>query len=196
MPSTLIPSSPATPVRSPARSLFPAPQTDAIPPSFGRRFVRGELQRPAAVAAILVSGAIGQALVAHLFSGQPFWPGAYGVVLAIHITTVTPALPLGAWLLLRAKGTRGHRLLGRVWALLMLVTALTSFGITELTGHFSPIHLLSILTIVSVLRGIRFARRGDIARHQRAMVLAFTGLVAAAVFTLLPGRLLGSWLLG
>ncbi|WP_298199023.1 DUF2306 domain-containing protein [Novosphingobium sp.] len=187
MPSPVLPATPASAPSPPARN---------VPPSLVRRFVRGELQRPAAVAAIIVSGAIGQAMVAHLFSGQPFWPSAYGAVLAIHIATVTPALPLGAWLLLRAKGTHGHRLLGRVWALLMLVTALTSFGITDLTGHFSPIHLLSILTIVSVLRGIRFARRGDIASHQRAMVLAFTGLVAAAVFTLLPGRLLGSWLLG
>ena len=144
--------------------------------------------------AILATGAIGLAMVSHLFSDRPFWPSAYGAILALHIVTVTPALPLGAWLLLRPKGTAPHRGLGRIWALLMLVTAMTSFGITELTGHFSPIHLLSILTIVSVLRGIRFARTGDIPRHQRAMVLAFTGLVAAAVFTLLPGRLLGSWL--
>ena len=158
--------------------------------------MQGQITRPVAIAAIITTGLLALAVLHHAFRDSVFWPSAYGLVLAVHVTTVVPAVPLGAWLLLKPKGGPRHRLLGRIWAALMLVTAFTSFGIARLTGGFSPIHALSIITIVSVVRGVMFARAGDIPRHRRSMVLAFTGIVTAGAFTLLPGRLLGHWLLG
>ena len=177
-------------------ALLPTPAPTRPTTTLARRFIKGQITRPVAIAAIAVTGLIAQAVLHHAFSDKPFWPSGYGMVLAIHVTTVIPTVPLGAWLLLQPKGGARHRLLGRIWALLMLITAFTSFGIARLTGGFSPIHLLSILTIVSVVRGVHFARSGDIPRHRRSMVLAFTGIVTASAFTLLPGRLLGLWLLG
>ena len=38
--------------------------------------------------------------------------------------------------------------------------------------------------------------RHDVAAHRRTMSLTYLGLSVAGMFTLLPGRLLGSWLLG
>lgn len=111
--------------------------------------------------------------------------------LAVHLCSVIPALPLGAVVLLGRKGDARHRLLGRIWAVLMLVAALSSFGLKGLTGSFSPIHLLSILVLVSVPRGVVQAVRGNIVAHRRTMTFVYLGLVGAGAFTMLPGRLLG-----
>jgi uncharacterized membrane protein len=115
--------------------------------------------------------------------------------LALHLASVIPALPLGGYLLLRRKGDRTHRLLGRVWGVLMLVAALSSFALQS-AGHLSVIHLLSALVLVMVPRGVLQAIRHNVAGHRRTMSLTYLGLAVAGLFTLLPGRLLGSWLFG
>jgi uncharacterized membrane protein len=78
----------------------------------------------------------------------------------------------------------------------MLAAALTSFGVTELTGTLSPIHLLSLVTLVGIPRAIVAARRGRIAAHRRGMTIIYAALVIAGYFTLLPMRLIGGWLFG
>jgi uncharacterized membrane protein len=114
----------------------------------------------------------------------------------VHLATILPAVPLGAIVLLRRKGGRVHRILGRVWVGLMMVGALASFGVRELSGHLSPIHLLSILTLISLPISVIRARAGRIAAHRRGMVIVYTALIIAGFFTLLPNRLLGGWLFG
>ena len=114
----------------------------------------------------------------------------------VHLCTILPAIPIGAAMLLRPKGDRLHRLLGRVWAVLMLVAAVASFGIHALTGHLSPIHILSVITLVAVPRAIWDARHGRIARHRRTMTSVYASLVIAGYFTLIPTRLLGHFLFG
>lgn len=85
-------------------------------------------------------------------------------------------------------------MLGRVWVGLMLSAALSSFGLHGLTGGFSWIHLLSILTLVTVPRGVWQAIRHDIRAHRRTMTRTYLGLLSAGVFTFMPGRLLFAWL--
>lgn len=113
------------------------------------------------------------------------------LAIQIHVATVVPAALLGAFLLAFPKGTPLHRRLGRIWMGLMIATAIASLFIHELrlVGPFSPIHLLSLLTLVNCARAIAAARRGDIARH-RAQVLASYcfGIILAGLFTLVPGR--------
>lgn len=113
------------------------------------------------------------------------------LAIQIHVATVVPAAFLGAFLLAFPKGTVLHRGLGRVWMGLMIVTSISSLFIHELrlVGPFSPIHLLSLLTLVNCVRAIAAARRGDIARH-RAFVLGSYcfGIILAGLFTLVPGR--------
>ncbi|MFC3214510.1 DUF2306 domain-containing protein [Novosphingobium panipatense] len=75
----------------------------------------------------------------------------------------------------------------------MMVAALSSFG---LPGGLGLIHGLSVLVLVMIPRGILQARRGNIAAHRRTMSLTYLSLAVAGMFTLLPGRLLGSWLFG
>jgi uncharacterized membrane protein len=115
----------------------------------------------------------------------------------LHLATVIPALPLGAWLLWRpAKGDTAHRIGGRVWALLMIVTAIDSFWIRTITGGIGPIHLFSVLTLVQLPRAIWFARNGQIDRHLKTMRGVYFGLLAAGFFAMAPGRTLWALLFG
>lgn len=116
------------------------------------------------------------------------------IAIWIHLATVLPALPLGAWLLWRQrKGDTAHRIGGRIWVLLMIITAIDSFWIRTITGTIGPIHIFSVLTLIQIPRAIWFARSGQIDRHHKTMRGVFFGLLAAGFFAMAPGRTL--WLL-
>ncbi|WP_404711989.1 DUF2306 domain-containing protein [Sphingomonas sp. MMS24-J13] len=143
------------------------------------------------LSAVIVTGVLRRAL-SHGLAGLAIRDGW----LAIHLLTVIPAVPLGAIVLLRPKGTRLHRQLGRTWGMLMIAGALSSFALHGRNGGFSWIHLLAILVLVTVTRGIVHAVRGRIAEHRRTMTLVYAGLLIAGAFALTPDRLLGSWIAG
>lgn len=118
-------------------------------------------------------------------------------IIFIHAGAATLSLISGTMVILMAKGTARHVALGRIFAACMLATALTSFAITRvMPGSFSPIHLLSILTLVTLPLALWARRRGNIRAHARGMLLNYTGLLLAGAFTLLPNRLLGQLLFG
>lgn len=114
----------------------------------------------------------------------------------IHLATVIPGLPLGAWVLWSRKGTPAHKMAGRVWALMMVITAIDSFWIRSLTGGISPIHIFSVITLVSIPRGIYYARIGNIPGHVSAMRGVYIGLVIAGLAALVPGRYLFATIFG
>ncbi|WP_293968602.1 DUF2306 domain-containing protein [Sphingomonas sp.] len=120
---------------------------------------------------------------------SPIW-------LPLHLATAIPSIPLGAWVLLRRKGDRLHRLLGRIWAVLMLGAALTSFGLAGIFGHVGPIHILSLAVLVGIPRAVLAVRAGRIRSHVRGMTIMYGSVVLAALFAFLPGRMLGLWLFG
>ncbi len=115
--------------------------------------------------------------------------------LAIHVGTVVPALFLGAPVLLMKKGTPLHKALGRIWASLMIATSISSFWLTGLTGGIGPIHIFSVVTLISIPRAIYFVRKGDFVRHQRAMTGPYIGLFIAGLFSFMPGRMMGELML-
>ncbi|MEP5154941.1 DUF2306 domain-containing protein [Planktotalea sp.] len=108
------------------------------------------------------------------------------VVAAIFSVALTPVM------LLRRKGDKLHKISGRIWVFAMAFTALSSFAINDirLVGPFSPIHLLSLLTLHSLFAAIRSARAGRITEHKKNIFGAMAGLYGAGLFTLLPGRLM------
>lgn len=112
-----------------------------------------------------------------------------------HVATVLPAAMLGAFLLACPKGTPSHRLLGKIWLLLMIATSFSTFfihGIDVFHG-FSPIHLLSLYVIFGSVPAIRAARRHDIRAHRAHVAgMYFGGIVVAGLFTLVPDRIMGS----
>jgi uncharacterized membrane protein len=117
----------------------------------------------------------------------------------VHAFAALAAVALGAVQLAAPKGTIPHRLFGWLWAGLMLTVVLSSFFIHEirLWGAWSPIHLLSIFTLIMLPLAVWRARRHDVRRHQRAMVGLFAGaLVIAGIFTFMPGRIMHAVLFG
>ena len=109
------------------------------------------------------------------------------------------AAGLGAMQLWRPKGGRLHRQLGYLWAALMAGVAISGLFIHELRmiGPFSPIHLLSLITLASLWIAISRARRRDIAGHRRVMLLLFwLALGLAGAFTFWPGRVMHEVLFG
>ena len=118
-----------------------------------------------------------------------------------HLVTAFAALVLGLFMLLRRKGTPAHRTLGWCWVVLMTATALATVFIRDdrlpnLLGY-TPIHLFTVLVAVSLPMGIARIRRGNVNGHRKTMTLLYVGsCVIAGLFTLLPGRFLGSLLWG
>jgi uncharacterized membrane protein len=117
----------------------------------------------------------------------------------LHAFAAMAAFVLGVVQLAAPKGTLPHRTLGWIWVALMLIVAASSFWIHQirLVGPWSPIHLLSIFTLVIVPIGVWRARRHDVAGHRLTMTLTFCGaLVIAGLFTLVPGRIMHAVLFG
>ena len=120
-------------------------------------------------------------------------------VIQLHAFAAIAAFVLGAVQFAAPKGTLPHRTIGWIWVTLMGVIAASSFLIHELRiiGPFSPIHLLSIFTLVTVPLAVFAARRHQVERHRRAMTGIFVGaLVIAGLFTLLPGRIMHAVVFG
>ena len=120
-------------------------------------------------------------------------------VIQLHAFAAIAAFALGAVQFAAPKGTLPHRTIGWIWVTLMVVIAASSFLIHELRiiGPFSPIHLLSIFTLVTVPLAVFAARRHQVERHRTAMTSIFVGaLVIAGLFTLLPGRIMHAVVFG
>lgn len=118
-----------------------------------------------------------------------------------HLLTAVGALLLGLFMLLRRKGTRSHRLLGWTWVALMASTALASAFIRDYklpnVFGYTPIHLFTVTVVVLLPLGIWYVKRGRIDAHRKTMRRLYIGAcVIAGLFTLLPGRFLGSLLWG
>jgi len=117
----------------------------------------------------------------------------------VHAYAAMLAFALGGYILFLPKGNGTHRRLGRVWAGLMAAVAVTSFLIWEsrVFGPFSPIHLLSIMTLILLWLGVRAARARRIAVHLRIMQTTYLGaLVIAGWFTFMPGRIMNEVVFG
>ena len=111
----------------------------------------------------------------------------------IHAMVAIAAIIIGGLQLFLKKGTSLHKFMGWVWILLILIVSFTSFFIHEINlwGKFSPIHLLSIWTIIAVVLGVYFARIGNIKRHKIFMVYTYwLALILTGLFTFYPGRVM------
>ena len=114
-------------------------------------------------------------------------------VIQIHAFAAMGAFALGVVQFAAPKGTLPHRSIGWICVTLMAVIAASSFFIQgiRLIGPFSPIHLLSIFTLVMLPLAVLHARRHNVKMHRGAMIGIFVGaLVVAGAFTFVPGRIM------
>ncbi|MEX8498934.1 DUF2306 domain-containing protein [Leptothrix ochracea] len=114
----------------------------------------------------------------------------------LHLILAVGALLLGPFALRARKGSALHRRSGYVWIGLMLGAALSSIFIRDhhlpnIAGY-TPIHLLTVLTLVGVSSGLWHIRQRRITEHRKTMWMIYlSGCIGAGAFTLLPGRYLG-----
>ena len=115
------------------------------------------------------------------------------LAIQIHTVSAIMAFVIGGLVLFRRKGDRLHRQGGRVWVALMVLLCISSFFIhtLQVVGIWSPIHILSVTTLIALFGAIRSARSRRIVEHQRIMQWTYFGaLILAGYFTFLPGRIM------
>lgn len=141
------------------------------------------------------------AFLAHF--AHPHWPNLslladVSPVICIHLGFAVMAFVIGAVQIFGPKGTTMHRILGWTWVVMMLTVAISSLFIRQINhGQFWFIHILSVVTLVSLPLAVYAARRHDVAAHRRNMIRLYVlALVVAGVFTFLPGRLMWQMFFG
>jgi uncharacterized membrane protein len=103
-----------------------------------------------------------------------------------HFWTALLAIVAGAVVVFKRKGTRFHRWAGRVYLAAMLALNASALAIYDLYGYFGPFHVAALLSLVSVLMGVRSAwtrkpAQGWRIAHAYWMCWSYVGLLAAAV---------------
>ncbi len=108
----------------------------------------------------------------------------------IHIIVALLALGLGIFVLARRKGTKSHKMAGKIWLCLMLAVATTAIFIREINdGSFSWIHIFVPVTFFASWEVVHYIRKGNVARHKRAVTGMFFGaLLIPGAFSFMPGR--------
>ena len=117
----------------------------------------------------------------------------------LHAFAAMTAFALGVVQLGAPKGTIPHRTIGWVWVILMLAVSVSAFWIhtIQLWGPWSPIHLLAVFTLAMLPIAVLHARRHRVHQHRIAMRSLFFGaLVIAGLFTLFPGRIMHTVVIG
>lgn len=113
-------------------------------------------------------------------------------LLTFHLITIAPVLVTGPFII-NSKGKGSHKVLGRIWVLLMVTSCLSTFGI-KYNGQFSWLHGLSAFTLYSVVSAVVAIKRADLKKHKRAMTGAYLGALIAFVWAVAGnGRLLNRW---
>jgi uncharacterized membrane protein len=114
-------------------------------------------------------------------------------IIQAHAYAAFVAVGLGAAQLSLPKGVGVHRALGWIWAAAMMGVAASSLFIHSLRiwGPFSPIHVLSLWTLIGVPLAVNHARRGRVPSHRFAMIFIYVAaLIVTGLFTLWPGRIM------
>lgn len=120
----------------------------------------------------------------------------YETLMYFHLVTVLPCVVMGAVLFFMKKGTPLHKGMGKVYMILMIITATITLFMPAQVGprfmnHFGFIHSFSFLALYSAPKAYFAIRRGDVKSHQFSMIgLYVGGIVIAGSLTLVPGRFL------
>jgi uncharacterized membrane protein len=105
-----------------------------------------------------------------------------------HLGVALTALGLGVAVLAQRKGTRLHKVAGRLWAALMIGAAVT--GILVEPHRFTAAHGAALFVFWMIPVVIVKARNRDIRGHRRTVAYLLIAMVVVSGLSLLPGHLL------
>lgn len=117
-----------------------------------------------------------------------------------HLVTVVLAFVIGTYLLIKRKGTKYHKILGRFYMVLMLLTAISTLFIPAQVGgfifyHFGYIHILSFITLYTVPEAYIAIKKHNVKKHRNSMIILYvSAILIAGTFAFTPVRLLHTWL--
>ncbi|NNC53115.1 MAG: hypothetical protein HKO08_08765 [Erythrobacter sp.] len=131
------------------------------------------------------------AIARGLLGMTPDLPHLKNLAVAFHVSTVIPCVPLGAYLLLARKGTPMHKQLGKLWIVLMVITATSTIFIYD-GMRLTWIHIFVPITYRAAWLIVTSARKGDIATHRKEIIGLFFGalMIPGIAAIALPGRLM------
>ena len=95
------------------------------------------------------------------------YPLNYYTLVYAHLATILPAFAIGTYMMIRRKGSTQHKFLGKIYLLLMLITASIALFIPAFAGprlllnHFGLIHLLCVLTIYTCPAAYIAIKKGE-----------------------------------
>jgi uncharacterized membrane protein len=128
------------------------------------------------------------------------------LAIQLHVATIVPAFVLGTWLIFfSTKGSRYHRLAGKAYLTLMVLTSIAAVFVRSFSGwslEIGPvklglIHLFIPLTLNGVWGTLAALRAGNIKAHQASMKGVYFGaLIVAGLLTFAPGRIMYRLFLG
>jgi uncharacterized membrane protein len=100
------------------------------------------------------------------------------------------AVFLGAYVFMRRKGTKAHKVAGRIFGMLMLTTATTAIFIREINnGSFSWIHIFVPITFIGMYQLVSSIRQGNVKAHKRhVLTMYFAALLIPGALAFMPGR--------
>lgn len=112
----------------------------------------------------------------------------WNVLLVSHVVAALYVLAIGPVQILRRRRDHVHRTMGYLWIAAMYYVCLSSFGIAA-AGHFTWLHGLSAVTIITVTLGLISAIRRNIPSHRGNMIGSYIGIAVAFGFAVgVPGR--------
>ena len=105
-----------------------------------------------------------------------------GLTGTFHLIVSIIAMISGMMVLCRPKGTKGHKQVGYIYVIAMLLVNLTAFLIYRLFGGFGIFHFFAIVSLLTLLAGMYpiLKRKGQyLFRHFNYMYCSVVGLYCA-----------------
>lgn len=114
------------------------------------------------------------------------------VAIQIHLLSAFFALGIGSLIWVLPKGTNLHKLFGRGFVGLMVLTAISAVFIREANdGNISIIHIFVPITLFGSYQVVIYIRQKNIKAHMNAVKgLFFGALIIPGLVALVPDRLI------
>lgn len=104
-------------------------------------------------------------------------------LIEFHTITMLVSFVLCSSIMILPKGTKFHKITGRIFVIIMLLSLISTFFITGLTGSWNFVHVLSLYCLFCIIRAviaIRLKRNNWREIHGFYMISTINAIIIAA----------------